>query len=77
MKGLGRNAEKVLLYTLPWMVFGAFALMVYVIQADVDFFIRKQEMIFGILELLSRLCVCIAIGTILADIAQRRREKTK
>lgn len=77
MKKLGNYAQKVLLYTLPWMVFGAFALTVYVLQMDEMTFIHRQELIFGALELLGRLCVCIAVGTVLADIAERRKKKTQ
>ena len=77
MKGLGIYAKKVLLYTLPWMLFGAFALTVYVLQLDDGLFIQRQALIFNLLELFSRLCVCIAIGTVLADIAERKIKKTE
>ena len=75
MKGLGTYAEKVLLCTLPWMVFGAFALMVYLVQDQGGGY--RADIVFNALELISRFCVCIALGTVLADIAERKYKKTE
>ena len=71
---LGHYAEKVLRYTLPFMVFFAFALTIYVARLDVAAFICAEETILLLLATLGRLFVCISLATILADIAEKKTQ---
>ena len=70
---LGKNAQKVLLYTLPLLVFAAFALTLYVALLDGTAFVRERETVLILLETVSRGCVCIALGAVLADYAERKK----
>lgn len=70
---LGKNAQKVLLYTLPLLVFAAFALTLYVALLDGTSLIKERETVLVFLETVSRSCVCIALGTVLADYAERKK----
>ncbi|MBQ8496518.1 MAG: hypothetical protein IJ489_03565 [Clostridia bacterium] len=69
---LGIYARRVLLYTLPLMVFFTFALTVYVARLDVAAFMHQEEMILLLLSTLGRLLFCISLGAVLADIAERK-----
>ncbi|MBR5187869.1 MAG: hypothetical protein IKW18_05305 [Clostridia bacterium] len=69
---LGKNAQKVLLFSLPLLVFFAFALTLYVGLSDAATLIREREMIFALLETLSRFLVCLALGMIFADYAEKK-----
>ena len=71
--GLGKSAQKVLLYSLPLMVFLAFALMLYAALADSMTLIRERETVIMLLETLSRLSVCVGLGAVLADYAERKK----
>ena len=69
----GKNAQKVLLFGLPLMVFAAFALTVGVALADSATLVRERETVFMLLETVSRMCFCLALGTVLADYAEKKR----
>ena len=62
---LGKNAQKVLLFSLPLLVFFAFALTLYVGLSDAATLIREMET-------LSRFLVCLALGMIFADYAEKK-----
>ncbi|MBE6665799.1 MAG: hypothetical protein E7603_06235 [Ruminococcaceae bacterium] len=68
----GKNAQKVLLFGLPLMVFAAFALTVGVALADSATLVRERETVFMLLETVSRMCFCLALGTVLADYAEKK-----
>ena len=69
---LGKNAQKVLLFSLPLLVFFAFALTVYVGLSDGAALILEREMIFALLEMIGRFLVCLALGMIFADYAEKK-----
>lgn len=69
---LGKNAKKVLLFGLPLLVFCAFALTLYIGLSDAATLIRERAMIFVLLETLSRLLVCLALGMVFADYAEKK-----
>ncbi|MBQ3490357.1 MAG: hypothetical protein IJA86_07190 [Clostridia bacterium] len=71
--GLGKRAQKVLLFSLPLMVFFAFALMLYAALLDGMTLLRERETVIMLLETVSRISVCVALGTVLADYAERKR----
>lgn len=70
---LGKNAQKILLYTLPLLVFAAFALTLYVALPDSTALVREKETVLLFLETISRSCVCVALATVLTDYAERKR----
>ena len=70
---LSRNAQRVLLYTLPLLVFAAYALTLYVALSDGSELLRQSGTVLMLLETLSRFCLCVALGTILADYAEKKR----
>ena len=72
---LGNYARKVLEYTLPFMIFFAFALTVYVAKLDAIDVMLQKENILLFLATLGRLSFCLALGAVLADIAERRTKK--
>ena len=69
---LGKNAQKVLLFGLPLMIFLAFALTVGVALTDSMTLIRERETIYMLLETISRMFLCLALGTVLADYAEKK-----
>ena len=69
---LGKNAQKVLLFCLPLMVFAAFVLTVGIALADSVTLVKERETVFMILETFSRMCFCLALGTVLADYAEKK-----
>lgn len=69
---LGKNAQKVLLFCLPLMVFAAFALTVGIALADSMTLVKERETIIVLLETFSRMCFCLALGTVLADYAEKK-----
>jgi len=70
---LGKNAQRVLLFSLPLLVFAAFALTLYVAHPGSAAAVRESETVLLYLETLSRVCVCVALGTVLADYAEKKR----
>ena len=70
---LGKNAQKVLLFSLPFLVFAAFALTLYVALLDGTALIHERETVLLLLETVSRGCICVALGTVLADYAERKK----
>jgi hypothetical protein len=69
---LGKTATRILLTTLPVMIFIALALTLYVFRLDGDALMKERQTIMLALETISRLAVCISVGTILADYAEKR-----
>lgn len=69
---LGKTATRILLTTLPVMIFIAFALTLYVFRLDGDALMKERQTVMLALETISRLAVCISVGTILADYAEKR-----
>ena len=69
---LGKTATRILLTTLPVMIFIALALTLYVFRLDGDALMKERQTIILALETISRLAVCISVGTILADYAEKR-----
>lgn len=74
---LGKNAQKVLLYALPLMIFLALSLTVYVARLDGADFLNQRENIVLALETVSRLILCLALGTVLTDYAEKRNERRR
>ena len=70
---LGKNAQRVLRYSLPLLVFSAFALTLYVAVPNGVSLVRERETVILLLETLSRACFCVALGTVLADYAERKK----
>ena len=68
----GNFAQKVLLMGLPVLILGAFALAIWLSSMDGTFLIKHSATIRLYLETISRAMVCLAIGTVLADIAERK-----
>ncbi len=71
----GNYARKTLRFTLPFMVFFAFALTVYVARLDTLAFAKEEATILLLLETMGRLSFCVALATVLADIAERKTKK--
>jgi hypothetical protein len=69
---LGKTATRILLTTLPIMIFIALALTLYVFRLDGDALMKERQTVILALETISRLAVCISVGTILADYAEKR-----
>ena len=69
---LGNAAQKLLLRALPFMVFAAFALTVFVVRSDAATLLNQRESILLFLETISRLVLCLALGTVLTDYAEKR-----
>ena len=69
---LGKTATRILLTTLPVMIFIALALTLYVFRLDGDALMKERQTVILALETISRLAVCISVGTILADYAEKR-----
>ena len=69
---LGKTATRILLTTLPVMIFIALALTLYVFRLDGDALMKERQTVMLALETISRLAVCISVGTILADYAEKR-----
>ncbi len=72
---LGRLAQKILLLTLPFMIFSAFMLTLYIARLDGTEFLHQREWILLSLETISRISFCLAFGTVLADYAEKRTGK--
>ena len=72
---LGNYARRVLSNALPFMTFLAFVLTVYVARLDATDVMQQKENILLFLETLGRLSFCLALGAVLADIAERRTKK--
>ena len=70
---LGKNAQRVLRYSLPLLVFSAFALTLYVSVPNGVSWVRERETVILLRETLSRGCFCVALGTVLADYAERKK----
>ena len=69
---LGIKAQRVLTRALPFMIFPALLLTVFFAAADGTTLISERESILLYLETLSRLAVCLSLGTVLADYAERK-----
>ena len=69
---LGSKAQRLLLYTLPFMILLALALTLFVAQADAVTLLQRRESILLFLETISRLVLCLALGTVLTDYAEKR-----
>ena len=72
----GKNAQALLLYALPFMIFLALMLTLYVMRLDGHSLIRERETVILYIETVSRLCVCLALGTVLTDYAEKRSART-
>ena len=69
----GKNAQRILRFSLPIIVFLAFALTVYVGLPESIAPFRERETIFWILETISRLFVCLTLSVILTDYAEKKK----
>lgn len=72
---LGNYACKVLLYALPVMILLVLALTVYVARLDAVSLMLERETIFAFLEAFGRLFVCVSLGVVLADIAEKKQKE--
>ena len=68
----GKAAQNILLYSLPFMIFFSFMLTLYIARLDGIEFLNQRETILFSLETLSRISLCLAIGTVLADDAEKK-----
>ena len=68
----GKNAQRILLYSLPFMIFLAFALTLYVARLNGAELLNQRETVLYALETISRFSLCLALGTVLADYAEKR-----
>lgn len=68
---LGKTAQKILLLALPVMIFLSFGFTLYIARLDSVAFVNQKETILLSLETLSRFSVCLALGTVLADYAEK------
>ena len=71
----GAFAQKVLLIGLPFLVLSAFALVICLSTMDSIHLMKHSETIRLYLETISRAMVCLTIGTVLADIAERKTKR--
>ena len=69
---LGKTATKILLFSLPFMIFCALVLTIYVFRLDEITLMKERQNVLLALETISRLAVCVSIATILADYAEKR-----
>ena len=69
---LGKTAQKILLLALPVMIFLSLGFTLYIARLDNITFLDQRESILLALETLSRFSVCLALGTVLADYAEKR-----
>ena len=69
----GKNAQRILRFSMPIMVFLAFALTVYVGLPESVAPFRERETVLMILEAISRIFVCLALGVVLADYAEKKK----
>ena len=69
---LGNAAQKLLLRALPFMILLALALTVFVVRSDAATLLNQREAILLFLETISRLVLCLALGTVLTDYAEKR-----
>ena len=69
---LGNAAQKLLLRALPFMIFSALALTVFVARADAVTLLNQRESILLFLETISRLALCLTLGTVLTDYAEKK-----
>ena len=67
----GKNAQKILLIALPVMIFLFFWLTLYIARLDSITFLSQRGSILLFLEALSRIFVCLALGTVLTDYAEK------
>ena len=72
---LGNAAQRLLLRALPFMIASALALTVFVAQADAVTLAHQRESILLFLETISRLALCLALGTVLTDYAEKKTAK--
>lgn len=68
----GKNAQNILLIALPVMIFLFFGLTLYISRLDGVTFMSQRDSILLFLETLSRIFVCLALGTVLTDYAEKR-----
>ena len=68
----GKAAQKFLLRTLPIMILLAFLLLSYVISTDGATLLQEQEKVLLFLETIGRIAVCLGLGTVLTDYAEKR-----
>ena len=68
----GKKAQTLLLYALPVMILIALALTLYVSRLDGIALLKQRESIVFMLETVSRFCVCLALGTVLTDYAEKK-----
>ena len=69
---LGKKAKSLLHHTLPFMILLAFMLTLYVVKLDGTALMKERETVILYLETVSRLCVCLTLGTVLTDYAEKR-----
>ena len=69
---LGNAARKILLSALPFMIFLALSLTVYVARLDGDALLKERQTVLLALETISRFAVCLSLGTVLADYAEKK-----
>ena len=69
---LGKNAQRILLVALPVMIALSFGLTLHIARLDGIAVLCQREAILFSLETLSRISVCIALGTVLSDYAEKR-----
>ena len=71
----GKAAQIFLLRTLPFMILLAFLLTAYVISADGATLLQERETVLLFLETIGRATVCLGLGTVLTDYAEKRTSK--
>lgn len=69
---LGSTARGILLFALPFMILLALALMLYVAGLDGVGLLKERPTVLLALETISRFAVCISLGTVLADYAEKK-----
>ena len=68
----GKNAQNILLIALPAMIILFFGLTLYIARLDGVTFLGQKGDILLLLEAVSRIFVCLALGTVLTDYAEKR-----
>jgi hypothetical protein len=68
----GKKAQAILLFALPVMIIFSFGLTLYIAHLDSITFLDQRDSILLILETFSRIFVCLALGTILSDYAEKK-----
>ncbi len=71
---LGEYAKKVLLFTLPFIIFQALCLVLFIAKLDTLDLMREQETVSLFLETIGRCVVCLTGGCLILDYMEKRRK---